>query len=440
MRKNLREKALEIFFYALNSILPKNIIPKTVDIQQDKIKIEKDIYSLKNGFYVFGSGKASVEMAKTIESMAFDLIIDGVVISNYTEELDKITVLEGSHPVPTEKTINATKKLIEKFKSLKEDDFFIYLLSGGSSSLLEIPISPISIQDLQETTQLLLKKSVPIDEINVIRKHISQVKGGRLARLTKAKGIVLVISDVIGDDLKVIGSAPLYMDNSTYKDAYNILVKYDLWDKVPLSVKEVIQKGLQGQIEDTPKKPPSNIKHYIIANNFKALSYAKKKAQELGFEAKILTSSLHGEAREVAKAIMSIGREIKSSSNPFPPPVCLISGGETTVNVTGNGKGGRNQEMALSALKELKDLDSVVFLSAGTDGIDGNSDADGAIVDINSYYKAQKLGLDVDTYLKNNDSYNFFKKTGDLIITGKTGTNVMDIQILLIGDEHAKNI
>ncbi len=435
-----KEKALEIFFYALNAVLPKNLIPENIKIDRNILIIKNDKYEIDRGFYVFGSGKASIEMAKAVESISLEYIIDGVVISNYTENLKRIKTLEGSHPVPTEKTINSTQILVEKLKELKEDDFFIYLLSGGSSALLELPIKPITLEDLKKLTELLLKKDVPIDEINIVRKHISQVKGGRLARLTKAKGIVLVISDVIGDDLKTIGSAPLYMDDSTYKDAFNILKKYDLWEKIPYSVKEVIEKGLKGEIPETPKLPPKNVKHYIIGNNLKALKSAKEKAKEYGYDTYIMTSRLHGEAKEVAKVIISIGKEIKQNKNPFNPPVCLLFGGETTVNVIGNGKGGRNQEMVLSALKEIKDEEGIAFLSAGTDGIDGNSDADGAVIDKDSYIKAKELNLNIDEYLKNNDSHNFFKKTGDLIITGKTGTNVMDLQILIVEEKDDKDI
>ena len=427
-----KEKALEIFFYALNAVLPKNLIPENVKVIDRNLFIKNDKYEIGKGFYVFGSGKASIEMAKAVENIALDYIIEGTVISNYTENLKKIKTLKGSHPVPTKKTINSTKILVEKLKNLKEDDFFIYLLSGGSSALLELPIDPITLEDLKTLTELLLKKDVPIDEINIVRKHISQVKGGRLARLTKAEGVVLVISDVIGDDLKTIGSAPLYMDDSTYEDAFSILKKYDLWGKIPSSVKEVIEKGLKGEIPETPKKPPENVKHYIIGNNLKALKTGQEKAKEFGYNAYIMSSQLHGEAKEVAKVIISIGKEIKQNKNPFNPPACLLFGGETTVNVVGNGRGGRNQEMVLSALKEIKNEEGIVFLSAGTDGIDGNSDADGAVVDKNSYVKAKNLKLNIDEYLKNNDSYNFFKKTEDLIITGKTGTNVMDIQILIV--------
>ncbi len=432
--KKGRELLISMFLSAIDAVHPKNLIPASVKIEKSLIQVENHKFPIPEKFYVFGSGKASVEMAKAIEKIALERIEEGLVVCNYTEKLKKIEVIEGSHPIPDEKSLYAGDILYKKMSSLYKNDFFIYLLSGGSSALIEKLIPPITLEDLRKLTELLLKHSVPIDEINIIRKHISLIKGGRLGRATKAKGIVLVISDVIGDDLFTIGSAPLYYDKSTYKDAYNILKKYDLLEKVPETVKEVIEKGLKGEIPDTPKEENPNIKHFIIGNNFKALKQAKKIAEENGYKSHIMTSQMKGEAREVAKVIVSIGKEIIKTENPFKKPVCLLFGGETTVTVKGNGKGGRNQELCLSALNEIKDTESIYLLSGGTDGIDGNSDAAGAVVDKTSYEKALKKGLSIDKYLENNDSYHFFKETDDLIFTGYTGTNVMDITILLVED------
>ena len=427
-----RELLISMFKNAIEGVHPKNLIPASLKIEGAHLHIENHQFSIPEKFYLFGSGKASVEMAKAVEKIALDRIKEGLVVCNYTEKLEKINVVEGSHPIPDEKSLQAGEILYEKMSSLKENDFFIYLLSGGSSALIEKLIPPITLEDLKNLTEILLKHSVPIDEINIIRKHISLIKGGRLGRATKAKGIVLVISDVIGDDLFTIGSAPLYYDKSTYKDAYHILEKYNLLDKVPENVKTVIEKGLKGEIPDTPKEENPNIKHFIIGNNLKALKHAKKVAEENGYKAYIMTSQIKGEAREVAKVIVSIGKEILKTENPFNKPVCILFGGETTVTVKGNGKGGRNQELCLSALNEIKDTEGIYFLSGGTDGIDGNSDAAGAIVDKTSFEKAKEKGLSIDEYLENNDSYHFFKETDDLIITGYTGTNVMDVTILLV--------
>ncbi len=431
---DFKEVALQIFKSAIESVLPENLIKHNLKIQNTNLFVENDSYKISK-IHVFGSGKASVKMAQAIEDILLDKIESGVVVCNYTEKLKKIKVIEGSHPVPNEKSIKAGETLLKEMSQLSENDFFIYLLSGGSSALIEKPIPPITLKDLKKTTELLLKHSVPIEEINVIRKHISLIKGGRLGESTKAKGVVLVISDVIGDDLETIGSAPLYFDKSTYRDAFEILNKYDIWKELPESVKEVINKGLKGEIKDTPKKPNPNIKHYIIGNNFKALLSAKNKAKEFGLKSQIMTSQLKGEAKEVAKVIVSIGKEIEKTGNPFKAPICLLFGGETTVTVIGNGNGGRNQEMTLSALQEIKEDKNLIFLSGGTDGIDGNSDAAGAVADYTTFLKSKELDLKIDDYLKNNDSYHFFQKTGDLIITGKTGTNVMDITILIVKGE-----
>jgi hydroxypyruvate reductase/glycerate 2-kinase len=268
--------------------------------------------------------------------------------------------------------------------------------------------------------------------MNVVRKHLSLAKGGRLGQLTKAAGVVLVISDVVGDDLETIGSAPLFCDRSTYRDAFDIFMKYDLWSKIPSNVLTVIEQGIAGIIEETPKEPNPRIEHFIIGSNLKGLMRGRDRGKELGIDTHIITSRLRGESREVAKVIVSIGEENAATGNPFSRPVCLLFGGETTVTLRGSGRGGRNQEMCLAALQEIKNRSGMTFLSAGTDGIDGNSDAAGAVIDCGTYERSQALSLNPDGYLNNNDSHTFFKKTGDLIMTGPTGSNVMDITILLV--------
>jgi len=346
--------------------------------------------------------------------------------------LEGIDVFESSHPVLTEKSIRAAECLIEKLSALSPDDFFIYLLSGGSSALIEKPAQPITLTEMQGLVKGLLANGVPIDELNIVRKHLSLVKGGRLGRFSRARGIVLVVSDVIGDDLEAIGSAPLFFDRSNYGDTHAILKKYGLWEAASPSVRTVIQKGLAGEMEETPKGPSPLIDHFLIGSNLKILRKGKEKAEALGIPARIMSSRLRGEAREVARAILAIGEEIASTGHPFAPPVCLLFGGETTVTLKGDGMGGRNQEMALAALGEFRDNQRFLFLSAGTDGIDGHSDAAGAIVDHTSFLKAKELGLRIDDYLARNDSYHFLRQTGDLIMTGPTGTNVMDMTVLLI--------
>jgi hydroxypyruvate reductase/glycerate 2-kinase len=434
---NYREKALAIYEYALTAVLPAQLIAAEVAREKNTLVVQQQRYDLAGyaNIFVFGSGKASVGMAKALEKILGHTIAGGLIVTNtvgQSQRIGKITVIDSSHPAPSERSVAAAEKIIAGLSSLKKNDLFIYLLSGGSSALVEKPIPPVTLQDMQRLTELLLAGSVPIGEVNTVRKHLSMVKGGRLAAATEAQGIVLVISDVIGDDLETIASAPLYCDSSTYKDTLTILVRYDLWDAVPQTVRAVVQRGLSGESAETPKVPKRTIRHVIIGSNFRLMMNAKQKAESMGMPAHIMSSRIQGEAQEVAKVLISLGKEIIETGNPFSRPVCLLFGGETTVAVRGDGTGGRNQELCLSALKEIGTNEHIVFLSAGTDGIDGNSDAAGAVVDRSSYEKAAALQMAINDYLERNDSYSFFKKTGDLIQTGPSGTNVMDLIVMLI--------
>lgn len=435
---SLRKTALEIYHDALKAVSPVSLVKASLRIEPESLWVQQTAYPLRRGqrVHVFGSGKAAIESAKAVEKILGDRLAGGLVISSYeAARTEKIEAFQGSHPVPTQKSVQAADLLIRKLSALSDDDFFIYLLSGGSSALVEKPSSPVTLNALQKTVRLLLKNAVPIDEINTVRKHLSLVKGGRLGGWTHASGVVLIVSDVIGDGLDTIGSAPFYGDPSSYQDAQDILLRYGLWQHLPASVKILIAKGIDGVVPETPKQQKPNIRHHIIGSNLLLLKEAKEKGETLGVATRIMSSRLRGEAKEVAKAIVCMGEEILSTQQPFEPPVCLLFGGETTVTVRGTGRGGRNQEMCLAALQEIRDRPNILFLSAGSDGIDGNSDAAGAVVDCASHWRAARLGLDMDDYLKRNDSYEFFRQTGDLIMTGPTGTNVMDMTVLLLGKE-----
>ncbi|MEW6333754.1 MAG: glycerate kinase [Thermodesulfobacteriota bacterium] len=429
-----REKLQSVFTEALESVLPGNLVRETLKYEAGALTIEGKTYPLgdRRGVHVFGSGKASIETAKALKSVLGERVTGGLVVSNYHAAIEGIDVFESSHPVLTEKSIRAAEILMERLAALSPDDFFIYLLSGGSSALLEKPAPPITLAEMQSLVKGLLANGVPIEDLNVVRKHLSLVKGGRLGKLCRARGIVLVVSDVIGDDLEAIGSAPMFFDRSSFADTKTIMKKYGLWESAPESIRHTVRKGLAGQIEETPKAPSPLIDHFLIGSNLKILRRAREKMAALGIPTRIMSSRLRGEAREVAKAILAIGEEVASTGDPFAPPVCLLFGGETTVTLRGDGMGGRNQEMALAALREFQGNQRLLFLSAGTDGIDGRSDAAGALVDHTSWRKAQKLGLRIDDFLARNDSYHFLKQTGDLIMTGPTGTNVMDMTALLI--------
>ena len=320
----------------------------------------------------------------------------------------------------------------------------INLISGGGSSLLELPYkdeeTELTLSDIQLITKELLASGASIEEINCIRKHLSLIKGGRLAALVfPAKCITLILSDVIGDRLDSIASGLTVPDTTTYKDVLGIIGSYKLMKKLPEAVLNVIKRGAKGLIKDTPKSNDNSfsiISNILIGNNISALKAAEVEAKKLGYNVHILTSQLSGEAKEVAKIFTAITKDIKTGKIKEDLPLCILSGGETTVTLKGEGKGGRNQEMVLSFLNEMyscPDLaDRVVFFSGGTDGNDGPTDAAGAIFTIDVLNRCIKNDLNPGHYLKNNDSYNFFKQTDGLVITGPTNTNVCDIQILLI--------
>lgn len=431
-----REFLLDLFSESLKAVLPGQLIRDNLTVSDDRLVVHGHVYAMpaQRRLHVFGSGKASVPAARELENMLGDRLAGGMVVTNHDDgTLKRLQVCIGSHPVPDQRSVAAAELLGQAMASLGKDDFFLYLLSGGSSALLEQPMAPLTIEDLQATTKLLIAGGLAIHEINAVRKHLSLVKGGRLAGHIRAQGAVLVISDVIGDDLETIGSAPLFFDRSDYRQVSSILSRHGLWDRLPSRVAALLAEGLAGKLPDTPKKPPPRLAHFLIGNNTRALQRAKSRAEAVGVPAPIMTARLRGEACEVAKAIIAMGEEILASGQPFAPPVCLLFGGETTVHVRGSGRGGRNQELCLAALQEIGDRQGLVFFSAGTDGIDGNTEAAGALVDCRSSARLRDLGLDIGEALAHNDANTLLARTGDLVVTGPTGTNVMDMTMLFVG-------
>jgi len=418
----------KIFSDALEASLPKNFISKYCKLQNDSFLVGEDSYDLAKykNIYVFGSGKAAFTMAKEIENLLGEKIYKGLVVAPKSQErLQKIEVCEGSHPLPSQKSFDSAKKLLTMMQKCQEDDLYIYLLSGGSSALIELPITPITLEEFQKTTELMLHNALEIQEINSIRKHISQIKGGRLAHNCKATGIVLVLSDIIGNDLHAIGSAPLYADKSSYREAQEVLKSRNVFHLIPKSVQDVLHKGYNGFLEETPKLQKANVKHYLVASNAQALEAAAKSAASSGLSVKVVEEPMQGEVHEMLKKMLTV---VKSSHED-----CILFGGECTVDVNGSGQGGRNQHAVALMLKEMcRQNLNFCFLSAGTDGIDGNSDAAGALI---SQEDCRNLELkELDKYIKNFDSYNFFKKTNSLITTGASGTNVIDLAIILKGE------
>lgn len=390
---------------------------------------------------IIGFGKAACPMAKAIEDCFGDTIGHGVVITKYShcrdQQFTKITVHEAGHPLPDQHGMESTEHVIDTIRGSLKDTVIFCLISGGGSALLVSPCNGISLDEKQKVTELLLKSGADIQELNIVRKHLSKVKGGRLAEIAyPARVISLILSDVIDNRIDTIASGPTAPDLSTYDDALFILQKYKLIDKIPGSVLEILREGSKGILPETPKEGDDifqNVQNIIIGSNATALHAARDRATSIGFKSEIISEKITGEARDMGMWLASVAKEIlKNIKMNHQQKTCLISGGETTVTVKGNGLGGRNMEFALAFAIQIQGISGITLLSAGTDGTDGLTDAAGAFIDGHTVQMAKAFGMDPQQYLENNDSYNFFKKIGGLFITGPTGTNVMDIQIVLI--------
>ncbi|MFP4037927.1 MAG: glycerate kinase, partial [Desulfobacteraceae bacterium] len=330
-----------------------------------------------------------------------------------------------------------TGRIVELLSRAGERDLVFSLISGGGSALMPRPVGGITLEEKQGLTKRLLECGAGIDEINAVRKHISGSKGGQLARLASpAAAVNLMLSDVVGDRVDVIASGPFVPDTSTFEDAWRVLERYSLAGDLPSSIREYLQAGLKGRVPETPKPGDpvfDKVYNCVIGSNILALESAAREAEKRSYKALILSSMIEGETREAAKVHAAIAREVLSSGHPLGPPACIVSGGETTVTIRGKGRGGRNQEFCLAACMEIADLPpEVVILSAGTDGNDGPTDAAGGVVDPGTYARGRKAGMESSVFLNDNDSYRYLEQTGDLLITGPTNTNVMDIRLLLV--------
>ena len=436
-----RESIIDIFGAALKAANPYNAVKRTIRIEGDRLFAGEAAYDLRNyeKVIVIGAGKGTAPMAKAVEELLGDRIGEGLIIVKYghSQSLSKIKCIEASHPLPDEAGMKGTEEIIETLKDSDEKTLVICLLSGGGSALLVSPAEGITLGDKQVTTDLLLKSGASIEELNGVRKHLSRIKGGRLASIAyPATVITLILSDVIGDRLDVIASGPTVPDRSTFMDTVKVIEKYNLVKKLPNNVLSMLLEGIAGKLPDTPKAGEDCFKKgspVIVGSIRQAINAARNAANKLGFDTEIVTDKLQGEAREAAVYLADLAKMVRGSRKGGKP-MCLLSGGETTVTVKGSGKGGRNQELALAFALEIEGVDGITLLSAGTDGTDGPTDATGAIVDGETIHFARKLGVNPEKYLENNDSYNFFKKIdeGHHLITGPTGTNVMDVQIIMV--------
>ena len=432
-----RRQAADIFHAVITAVDP-----------YDLIKAHRDqILSTYHGghfnkFFLISFGKAAYAMTRAMVDFAGNLLTAGVLITKYghvphAELSDKITIFEAAHPVPDIQGVRATESVLNILKSADDQTLVICLISGGGSALLVAPHEDITLAEKQQITQLLLKAGADIGELNTVRKHLSRIKGGRLAEIAcPARILSFILSDVIGDPLDVIASGPTSPDQTTFQEALDVIRSRDLDDKISENVRQVLIRGAAGTIPETPKKGNpvfDHVENIIVGSNKKAIEIAEREAAQRGYQTTVLSSELQGEAGDAGRwlARKAIEAHRRAAGGPYRK-ICLIAGGETTVTVRGNGLGGRNMELALAFAQEIKGIRGITLLSAGTDGTDGPTDAAGAVVDAEMMAEAESLGLIPEAYLQENDSYHFFKALDGLLITGPTGTNVMDLQIILI--------
>lgn len=440
--RRARKLALNGLDAALEAVDPTDTVRSRVVLKGASLKIGGQSFNLKNfrNIYVVGGGKASGLMAEALEGILGDFITDGTVniphgtLDQY--ETRRIKLHGASHPVPDKAGIKGTRRILNLVDQADEKDLVICLISGGGSSLMPLPRSGISLSDMKNITEALLKSGATINEINTVRKHISDFKGGWLAkRAYPATVVSLSLSDVVGDPLDVIASGPTVPDSTTFRDAVEVLKKYKLWDEIPNSIRKTLLDGEKGLIPETPKPGDAafqKVHNFIVGNNRSASLAACRKLRNAGLNTLFLTSYMEGEARYVGAMLASLAKEISASGNPVSKPAAVVVGGETTVTVVGKGEGGRNQEIVLGATLKMDGLEGAVVASINTDGIDGPTDAAGALADGKTLLRSKELGLRADEFLANNDSYSFFLRLGDLIFTGPTGTNVNDVSIVVV--------
>jgi len=440
MIDNHKEILGRILKAGLGAVDPEAAVLNCVSREGSTLSVGDRDYDLDRykRILLIGAGKGTAPMAKAVEEILGDHLTSARIIVKYGYgmPLDKTHIMEAGHPIPDDAGLEATESLLHTVGECGEEDLIICAFSGGGSALLPAPRPPLSLDEKQRTTRLLLESGATIDEINAIRKHLSRSKGGWLAKTAYPATLVsLLLSDVVGDRLDVIASGPTVPDETTFGDCISIVEKYQLAEKLPKAVMAIFQQGTAGSIPETPKKGDevfSKVQNLIVGNNRNALLAAQEQAISLGYNTMILSSQIEGEAREVAQVFASIGKEISQSGLPIAPPACVLAGGEPTVTIRGEGKGGRNQELALACAISIDGWDRIALLSAGTDGTDGPTDAAGAIVDGTTCRRALEADLDPNAFLMANDSYPLFESLGDLVMTGPTRTNVMDIICMLV--------
>ncbi len=419
----------------------------TVDTGQDRFQCDLSRF---DRILVIGFGKATARMAKAVEGILGNRVEEGLIAVKYghTEKLSRIRTIEASHPIPDENGMEAARQIADLARQADEATLVFTLISGGGSALIPCPWSgsvgqshaALTLEQKQAATEVLLRCGAAINEINCLRKHLSQIKGGRLAQMIHpAASLNLILSDVVGDRLDAIASGPTTWDDTTFDDALRIVEKYEIETDLPEAARRILSLGAKGAIPETPKKDDpvfGRVDNLVVGTNYHSLEAAAEAAKTLGFSPVLLSSQIVGEAREVAKVYCGIGKDARRKGLFGPRPLCLIGGGETTVTVKGSGKGGRNQEMALAFLAEIEQdpaaAEGLYFLAASTDGNDGPTDAAGAFACREIMEAAIRKDLHLADYLKNNDAYSFFEAVGRLLKTGPTNTNVCDIQLMIV--------
>lgn len=443
-QRRLRLDAAIIWRAALRAVDPESAIRRIVKREGTMLRIQGASFDLKKArkVWVLGAGKAAAPMGRVVERILGKYLAGGILATKYGHSLPLkiLQVAEAGHPIPDANSLKSGERMLSFVKkNILPEDLVICLLSGGASSLLAFPAEGVKLRDKMECTRLLLKNGADIYELNAVRKHLSAIKGGELARLlAPARTAVLTLSDVVGDDPGTIASGPLAPDPTTFGGCIEIFRKYDILGRIPAAVKRRFELGAAGHVKETPKRGDPVFRateNFIIASNAQACTAAAQAAVQLGYHTQILTSRLVGDTGEAALFHMSVAAEIVYQHRPLRRPACVISGGETTVKIAGQGKGGRNQEFALHCVQPIAELPvPCLVASLGTDGTDGPTDAAGAIADNSTLMRSVKHGSQfLKESLENNDSHTFFHRLGDLITTGPTRTNVMDLHLVLVG-------
>ncbi len=434
-----RETATLIFQEALKAGDVHTLVPQALHLDGSRLTVQGGPFDLEkvDRLLVVGGGKASGAMAESVEAILGPRVSEGIVVvkAGDPSRTSRVRLVHAGHPIPDYAGLQGAQEILCLVQSATAQDLIICLLSGGGSALLPAPVPTITLGEKREVTRLLLEAGAPIGELNVVRKHLSTLKGGQLARaVSPAPLLTLILSDVIGDLLDVIASGPTVPDPSTYAEAVGILRRSGLEARTPPMVLAHLSRGAGGMIPETPKASDPvfvNVTNCVIGNNSLLTDRAGEVARGRGLAPILHSVGLQGEAREVARQLVAAARKIRDEK-PEALPVCLIAGGETTVTVRGTGRGGRCQEFCLAAAIELQGQLGITMLAAGSDGGDGPTDAAGAIADGTTITRAQKMGFDAQSFLEQNDSYTFFSQLGDLIITGPTRTNLMDLYLCLI--------